>query len=98
MSEACCRQSDPLVGSVVDRVESLQPDLTEDEVQSSSTLGANVLNNQINLTLNTTNITVEDTRPDLSVRGQFECNLMKKKEEILLHTASDPPMIEHIHR
>ena len=97
VSEPCCCQSDPLVGSVVDRVESLQTGLTEDEVHSRSTLGANVLNNQINLILSTTNFRVQGTRPDLSVRGQFEFNLMeKKKGKILLYIASYRPMIEHI--
>ena len=96
VGEGCFRQSDPLVASIVDRVESLEEALAEDEVHSRSTLGANVDNNQINPTFSTTNNRVEVTRPDLSVRGHFECNLVKREEK-LLHTAIDRPMIEHIH-
>ena len=69
VGEACCRQSDLSIAGVVDRVESLKEGLAEDEVHSRSTLGANVTNNQINFTGNTTNIGVEVTRPDLSVRS-----------------------------
>jgi hypothetical protein len=67
--EACCRQSDPEVGSVVDRVESLEEGLAEDEVQSRSTIVAVILNNQINAIGSTTNSRVEATRPNLSVGG-----------------------------
>ena len=48
ISECCSRQSDPGLGSVVDRVESLEEELAEDVVQSRSTLVAIVNNNQIN--------------------------------------------------
>ena len=64
-----CRYSDSVIASVVDRVESLEEGLSKDEVQSRSTAGAIVLNNQIDATGNTTNSSVEATRPDLSVRG-----------------------------
>ena len=57
-----------MIASVVDRVESLEEGLAEEEVQSRSTLGAAVTNNQIKATGNTTNNTVEVTRPELSVR------------------------------
>ena len=80
---------------VVDGVESLEEGLTEDEVQPGSTRGANVRNNQINVTGITANQSVKVARPDLSVRGYFEWNLTKK-EEILFHTTSERPMIEHI--
>ena len=36
--EGCSRHSDPVVGSVVDRIESLEPGLAEDEVQSRPTV------------------------------------------------------------
>jgi hypothetical protein len=67
--EGCCRQSNPGVGSVVDRVESLEEGLAEDEVQSRSTVVALVTNNQINATGSTTNSSIEAARPDLSVSG-----------------------------
>ena len=65
----CSRQSDPLIASVVDRVESLEEALAQEEVVSRSTGGAKVTNNQINATVNTTNKSVELTRPGLSVTG-----------------------------
>ena len=58
-----------LAVSVVDRVESFEVGLAEDEVQPSSGVNANVLNNQVNATGNTTNSSVEATTPDLSVSG-----------------------------
>ena len=70
-----CRQSDPLVCSVVDRVESLEKDLAEDKVQSRSTRVAYVSNNQIYFTGGTTNPGVEVTRPDLSIRREFKRSL-----------------------
>jgi hypothetical protein len=93
--EACCRQSDSLVGSVVDRVESLEESHAEDEIESGSTIEAIVLDNQINVTENTTNIGIKAPRPDLSVSSQFECSLVKK-EKMLSHTASDRPMKEYV--
>jgi hypothetical protein len=65
----CSRQSDPGVGSVVDRVESLEEELAEGEVLSRSTLGAIVTNNQINAIGSAINNSVLGTRPDLSVRS-----------------------------
>ena len=65
----CCCQSDPIVASVEYRVESLKEALAQNEVQSGSTVGADVDNNQINAAGNSTNVTVEITRPDLSVSG-----------------------------
>ena len=76
---SCSRQSDLGVGSVVDRVESLEEELAKDVVQSRSTLGANVTNNQINAIGSTPNSSVMDTRPDLSVGGKFKWNLLKRK-------------------
>ena len=58
ISECCSRQSDPGLGSVVDRVESLEEELAEDVVQSRSTLGADVINNQINAIGSTINSSV----------------------------------------
>ena len=69
MGVLCSRQSDPGVASVVDRIESLEEALAEDEVQPRSTLRANVTNNQINAISSTIKINVLGTRPDLSVRG-----------------------------
>ena len=66
---SCSRQSDPRVGIVKDRVESLEEGLTEDVVQSISTLGADVTNNQINVIGGTINSSVLGTRPNLSVTG-----------------------------
>ena len=79
-----CRQSNPSVASVVDGVESLEKDLAEDEVHSRSTLGTNVSNNQIYITGDTTNIGVEATRPDLSIRSNFERNLGEKERAGIL--------------
>ena len=58
ISECCSRQSDPGLGSVVDRVESLEEELAEDVVQSRSTLVAIVNNNQINAIGSTPNSSV----------------------------------------
>lgn len=69
VGEGCCRQTDPRVGSVIDRVESPEEGLAEEEVYSRSTLPANVTNNQINVASSTINKRVEDTRQDLSVRS-----------------------------
>ena len=66
---SCSRQSDPRVDIVKDRVESLEEGLTEDVVQSISTLGANITNNQINVIGGTINSSVLGTRPNLSVTG-----------------------------
>jgi hypothetical protein len=83
---SCSRQSNPGVSSVVDRVESLEEELAEVVVQSRSTLGANVTNNQINAIGSTINNSILGTRPDLSVTRYFEWNLAKKEEiSLLLH-------------
>ena len=55
VGEFCFRQSNPVLGCVVDRVESLEEGLAEDEVQTRSTRGANVRNDQINAIGSTTN-------------------------------------------
>ena len=67
VGEGCCRHSDLMVGSVVHSVKSLMETLAQDEVQSWSTVGAVIMNNQINVAGSTTNSSVEATRPDLSV-------------------------------
>ena len=54
VGESCSGQSDPMFASIVDRVESLEEGLAEDVVQSSSGLGANVSNYQINAIGSTT--------------------------------------------
>ena len=72
IGEGCSSQSDTLVGSVEDGVESLEKSLAIDEVKSLTTWRPNVGNNQINVVGNTTNQCVEVTRPDLSVRSQTE--------------------------
>src|SRR5882757_1292383 len=95
--EPCCRQSDSLISSVVDRVESLEESLTKNEVQSGSTIAASVTNNQINVIGRSINHFFKATRPDLSIGSKFEFNLWRK-EEILFHTASDQSMKEYIRR
>ena len=77
-SEGCSSQSDPFVGSVVDRVKSFEESLAVDEVVSYSSWGAKVTNNQVNMTGNTTNSRVKVTRPDLSIGRQFKGDLFKK--------------------
>jgi hypothetical protein len=69
VGEFCYRQSDSRAFCVVDRVESLKEGLAEDEVESRSTRGANISNNQIKAPGGTANKSVEVTRPDLSVTG-----------------------------
>lgn len=76
IGEAGCCQSDSLVGSVIDRVESLKKSLAEDKVQSRTFLGANVSNNQVNAIGSATNQGVKGTRPDLSVSSKFKCSLI----------------------
>jgi ribosomal protein S3 len=71
-SERCGSQSNTLVGSVEYRVESLEESLAVDEVESRSTCGTNITDNQINNAGNTTNVTVKGTRPDLTVGSQSE--------------------------
>lgn len=78
VSEGCSSQSDPLVGSVEDGVESFEESLAKDEVQSGSTLATNVTNNQVNLAFNTTNGRVKFTRPDLSIGSQLESGLIER--------------------
>ena len=71
IGKSSCRQSDPGVRSVIDRVESLEEGHAEDELSSKSTLSAaraNVTNTQINV-IDSSNSTVEITRQDLSVRS-----------------------------
>ena len=81
VGEGCSSQSDLLVGSVEDRVESLEESHAIDEVESLSTWGANAGNNQVNGTGSTTHGSIKGTRPDLSVGSQIEWNLVNKKLE-----------------
>ena len=74
-----CRQANPLVGSVVDGVESLEEGLAEDKVQSRCHVATNVPENQIHFSGATANLGVKATRPDLSIRSNFERNLGEKE-------------------
>jgi hypothetical protein len=76
--EGCSSYSDTFVGSVEHRVESLEESLAVDKVKSFPTRGANVTNDQVNFSSNTTNVRVKGTRPDLSVGSQSECSLIKR--------------------
>ena len=75
--EGCSSKSDTLVGSIKDRVESLEETLAVDEIESRSAGIANVCNNQVNVAGSTTKLRIKVTRPDLGVRGQMECSLVK---------------------
>jgi hypothetical protein len=82
--EGCFSKSNSLVAGVEDRIESLKESHADNEIHRSSSIRINVskvgnLNNQMDFTGNTTNFSIKDTRPDLSVRGEFECNLVKKE-------------------
>ena len=69
VGEGCSSKSDTLVGSIKDSIESLKPSLAVDEVKSGSAVAANGANNQVNVTSNTTNVSVKRTRPNLTVRS-----------------------------
>ena len=82
VGEGSFSQSHSLIASVVDRVESLKERHAEDEAPGwdrTRTDVSKASNNQINFAGNTTNGSVKDARPDLSVRGEFEYNLIKKE-------------------
>ena len=72
VGEGCSSKADTLVDSIKDRIESLEPSLAVDEVESGSAVVANGSNNQVNVTGNTTNVSVKRTRPNLTVRSQDE--------------------------
>ena len=80
VSKRCGGQSNTFVGSVKYSVESLEESLPVDEVESLSTWGTKVTNNQVNGTSNTTNVRVKGTRPDLTIGSQSKCSLVKKKK------------------
>lgn len=80
----CLSESNSLVASVENTVESLKESHAEDELRRyviwvCDALKLKASNNQINTTLNTTNGCVKGTRPDLSVRSEMECSLIKKR-------------------
>ena len=79
VGERCGSQSNTLVASVEDSVESLEDRHAKDEVKFLSTRGANITNGQINFARDTANDDVEGSRPDLGVGSQSECSLVKKK-------------------
>jgi hypothetical protein len=73
-------ESNSLVGSIVDRVVSLKESHAEDEAPRRRVGTVKVTNNQIKFTGNTTNGSVKNTRPDLSVGNEFDFHLIKKDE------------------
>lgn len=79
VGEACVSQSDSLVGSVEDTVESFKGSHANNEGQTP-TYGANVIYNQVNLTGNTTHGSVKALRQYLGVRSECEVNLIKKRK------------------
>jgi len=83
IGERCGSQSNTPVATVEYRVESLEERLAVDKVESRSTRGANVANNQVNCAGNTANVGVEGTRKDLSIRSQSECSAANDKVQSL---------------
>lgn len=79
VGERCVSQSDSLVRSVEDTVESLKGSRAKNERRSSCGV-ANIIYNQINLISNTTHDSVKVLRHDLSVRSECEGNLVKKRK------------------
>ena len=79
-SKLCLSQSNSLIGSVVDRVMSLKESHAKDVKWGCGINIAHIIqrDNQINFTGNASNDSVKVTRPYLTVRGEFECNLPKK--------------------
>jgi hypothetical protein len=77
IGERCFSQSNFLVASVVDGVMSLKESHAKDGKLTRIIEG---INNQINSSGNTTNDSVQATRPYLSVRDDFEYSLNKKKK------------------
>ena len=80
--KGCSSQSNLSVSSIEDRVESFEETLAIDEVESRSTIAANVTNNHVNPTGSTTRGRVKATRPYLCIGSQFERDLVKKRRDI----------------
>ena len=72
ISVGCGSKSNSRIASVEDSVESLEPSLPIDEVESRSEVAAKVIDNQVNVAGNTANVSVKATRPDLSVGSECE--------------------------
>ena len=73
----CSSKSNSRITSVEDSVESLEPSLAIDEVESRSKVAAKVIDNQVNVAGNTANVSVKATRPDLSVGSKCEWHLVR---------------------
>ena len=72
ISVGCGSKSNSRIASVEDSIESLEPSLPIDEVESRSKVAAEVIDNQVNVAGNTANVSVKATRPDLSVGSECE--------------------------
>lgn len=72
-------ETNTLVGSVEDRVEALEESETVDEVETLARVGAKVIDNAVDGSGNTTDISIEGSGPDLSIGGQAEGGLWSKK-------------------
>jgi len=83
IGEGCSSKSDTCAGSIKDGIESLEPSLAVDEVKSRSAVVANVANNQVNVAGNATNVSVKDTRPNLTVGSQHESNAGNVEGQVL---------------
>ena len=79
VGKRCSSQSNTFVASVEHSVESLEESLAVDKVESLSTGGAKVTNNQVNSAINTANVGVKGSRPDLSVGSQSKGSLVKNR-------------------
>ena len=80
-------ESNSFVGSVVNRVESFKETHAKNEATrywyTRIDPCTKFTNNQINFTGNTTDGNVKEARPDLSVRWEFEFNLIPKKKNAI---------------
>jgi len=76
-------KADSLVGSVEDGVEALQESVAVDEVETLAAGCTEVVDNEVDGTRNTTNISVEGTRPNLSVGGKGIRNTVGGEDEVL---------------
>ena len=67
LREGSSGKSNTLVGSVEDGVETLEEGETVDEVEAFAAGRAKTVGDEVNRVSNTTNVSVEGTRPDLGI-------------------------------
>jgi len=76
-------ETDTVVGSVEDRVEALEESETVDEVETFTAVGAEIGDDEEDATGSATDISVEVTRPDLSISSKLEGGCTSDEEQTL---------------